>query len=228
MERSVSLLRGPSRALAVLGLAALCVACETAATQPSTAPATPSPTPAGGEQRIEVPGFGEVVAVLPPGWEVDGAVMSTTTEDEGTPTTVSVWTVGQVYADPCHWDGSEREVGRSAKALAKALADQPGRGTAEAKKVTVGDRSAEWVTLEVPEDADLAACDDGELRSWPAADEQQARAHATAGEVDEIYVFQFRKLRVVVDASYFDDISSAELGQLRRIVSSMEFVPVSH
>jgi hypothetical protein len=44
--------------------------------------------------------------------------------------------------------------------------------------------------------------------------------------VDEIYVFQFRRLRVVVDASYFGDISSAELGQLRRIVSSMEFVPV--
>jgi hypothetical protein len=93
--------------------------------------------------------------------------------------------------------------------------------------VTVGDQSAQWVTLEVPDDTDLTACDDGQLRSWPAANEQQARAHATAGEVDEIYVFQFRKLRVVVDASYFDDISSAELGQLRRIVSSMEFVPVS-
>jgi hypothetical protein len=221
----MSVLRGPSRALVVLGMAALCVACNTAATEPSAAPPTPSPTPAGGEHRIEVPGFGEVVAVLPPGWEVDGAVMSTTTQDEGTPTMVSVWTVGQVYADPCHWNGAEQKVGRSAKALARALADQPGRGTAEARAVTVGDRSAQWVTLEVPEDTDVAACDDGELRTWPAAGEQQARAHTTAGEVDEIYVFQFRRLRVVVDASYFEDISSDELGQLRRIVSSMEFVP---
>lgn len=226
MERSVNVLRGPSRALAVLGLAVLCIACETAATEPSSAPPTPSPTPAGGEHRFEVPGFGEVVAMLPPGWDADGALMSTITEEEGTPTTLSVWTVGQVYADPCQWDGSEQDVGRSANALAKALAQQPGRGTAEARKVTVGDRSAEWVTLEIPEDTDLAACDEGELRTWPAAGEQQARSHTTAGEVDEIYVFQFRKLRVVVDASYFEDISSAELGQLRRIVSSMEFLPV--
>ncbi len=205
-------------------LAIACAACGTTASLPSAAPPTPVPTPSGGEHQFRVPGLPQqVTATLPAGWQAEGPVMSRTTADEGTPMSVSVWVVKAIYADPCHWTDAVQPVGRTAAKLAAALAVQPMRH-ARPSTVKIGDHTARMVTMSVPEDLDLATCDDGEFRSWPPARGRDARSHQGPGQVDEVFIIDLgRRRRAVVDAAYFPDADSGELAELHRIVASLRF-----
>lgn len=210
--------------LAALGLAVACAACGTAASQPSAEQQpTPSPTPGGGEHTFVVPGLPLAVSVtLPAGWEADDQVVSRRTAEDGTLMSISAWAVTGVYADPCDWSGSLQEIGPSAKELADALASQPTRH-ANLTTVSLGEHVAARVLMSVPDDVDLESCDEGEFRSWadPASGDN-ARSHDGPGQVDEVYVIDAGGVRVVLDAAYFPDASSAELGELHRIVKSIQ------
>jgi hypothetical protein len=215
---------GPQRlALAAMALAMGCAACGTSASVPSAAPPTPSPTPAGGAHEFRVPGLPlAVTADLPPGWAADGPMMTRSTSDEGTLMSISVWVVKQVYRDPCSWSDGAVKVRPSADALADALELQHSRQVRRTT-VSVGDHTAHFLTLHVPDDADFATCDQGEFRSWSARG-GVARVHEGPDQVDEVYIIDLgRERRVVVDAAYFPDIDSEELGELHRIVSTLEF-----
>ena len=222
----VRTLSGMSRwqaGLAGLLFAMTCAACGATATAPSIAPPTPSPTPAGGPHEFRIPGLpGPVALELPPGWSADGPVVSRTSEDEGTPMSVSVWAVRHVYRDPCDWTGGAVDAGRQADALADALASQLGRRT-RVSSVSIGEHSAVLVTMEVPDDVDVATCDEGEFRSWPPARGRDARTHVGPGEMSEIYVVQVGRRAVLIDASYFADANSGELAEIHRIVASVQF-----
>jgi hypothetical protein len=211
-------------AAAIVTLAIACAACGSTAAEPSAAPPTPSPTPAGGVHRFRVPGLPTTVSVdLPPGWQADGPMMSRTSEDAVTPLSVSVWVVQRVYRDPCQWGGTEQKVGKGASRLAAALEGQVLRH-ARRSMVRIGEHTAHMLTMTVPEDQDLAACDEGEFRSWAPSRGRPARAHEGPDQVDEVYVIAVgKKQAVVVDASYFPDASSDELAELHRIVASVEF-----
>jgi hypothetical protein len=220
------MLSGMSRwrvGVASLLLATACAACGASATAPSAAPPTPSPTPAGGAHEFRLPGLPVPVTLqLPPGWTADGPMVSRATEDAATPMSVSVWLVRNVYRDACHWAAGTIGVGRGADALADALAGQVGR-QARVSSVAIGEHSAVLVTMEVRDDVDLATCDEGEFRSWPPDRGRDARAHARAGERDELYVVQVGRRTVVIDAAYFDDADSDELAEIHRIVASIGF-----
>ena len=218
--------RGPWLAAAIMAMACLGTACATTASVPSSMPSTPSPTPAGGEHRFRIPGVpGEITAELPPGWQTDGPTMWRTSDDAGTPISVSVWVVREVYRDPCQWSGRERKVASSADKVAAALEGQLLRH-ARRTTVSIGEHTAQMVTMRVPDDIDLAACDQGEFRSWPPARGREARTHVGPGQIDEVYVIATRKNRsVVVDAGYFPDAGSDELAELHRVVASLEFGP---
>ncbi len=216
--------RGPWLAVGIMALAMLAPACGTTASVPSAVPPTPSPTPAGGEHRFRVPGVpGEISAELPPGWQADGPMMSRISEDASAPISVSVWVVREVYRDACRWTGGERNVGRAASKLAAALEGQALRH-ARRTTVSIGDHTAQMVTMSVPDDLDLASCDEGEFRSWAPSRGREARTHEGPGQVDEVYVIALGKKRtVVVDGSYFPDAGSDELAELHRIVASLQF-----
>ncbi len=150
-------------------------------------------------------------------------MMSRTSDDAALPISISVWVVREVYRDPCEWSGSERNVGRGASKLAAALEDQVLRH-ARRTTVSIGEHTAQMVTMSVPDDVDLAACDEGEFRSWAPARGREARIQEGPDQVDEVYVIALEKKRtVVVDASYFPGASSAELAELHRIVASLDF-----
>lgn len=204
-------------------LAMTCAACGATATAPSVAPPTPSLTPPGGQHQFRLPGLPvEVTLQVPPGWSADGPVVSRASEDEGTPMSVSVWLVREVYRDPCDWSVGTVRARRGADALADVLAGQFGRRS-KVSSVTIGEHSALLVTMEVSDDADVAACDEGEFRTWPPARGRDARVHAGPGEKDELYVLQVRRRAVVIDAAYFDDADSGELADIHRIVASVTF-----
>ena len=216
-------MRPRARWLATMALAFACTACGSTASLPSAAPPTPSPTPAGGEHSFRLAGApGEITVTVPPGWQVDGPMMSRATEDAATLLSVSVWVVKEVYRDPCQWRGSERSVGRGAEKLAAALTGQAMRH-ARQSTVRIGEHTARMVTMSVPDDLDLAACDEGEFRSWAPARGREARTHLGPEQVDEIYVIAVGKRgTLVVDASFFPDADSAELAEVHRIVASLQ------
>jgi hypothetical protein len=79
------------------------------------------------------------------------------------------------------------------------------------------------VVMSVPDDLDLASCDGGEFRSWAqSAAGENARSHEAPGQTDEVYVLDVGRARVVIDASYFSDASSEEIGELHRVVQSLQ------
>jgi hypothetical protein len=214
-----------SGGLAALALAMACTACGTAASEPSVRQqATPSPTPRGGDHQFVVPGLSLAVSVtLPAGWEAGDQVVSRRTSEDGTLMSISAWAVSGVYADPCDWSGSIQEVGPTARELADALASQATRH-ANQTTVSLGEHVAARVLMSVPDDVDFESCDDGEFRSWAdAVSGDNARSHDGPGQVDEVYVIDVGGVRVVMDAAYFPDASSAELGELHRILKSVQF-----
>jgi hypothetical protein len=90
--------------------------------------------------------------------------------------------------------------------------------------VRIGEHTAHMVTMSVPDDIDLATCDEGEFRSWAPARGREARTHLALEQVNEIYVIAVgRRGTVVVDASYFPDADSAEIAEVHRIVASLQF-----
>jgi hypothetical protein len=208
---------------AALLVAAALAACSAAATPPSVAPPTPSPTPAGGPHEFRLPGLPRPVTLeLPPGWSADGPLVSRRSSEEGTPMSVSVWLVTEVYRDPCDWGAGTIPAGSRADALADALAGQASR-QARVSRVSIGDHTAVLVTTEVPDDLDIASCDEGEFRTWAPAHGRDARVQAGPGEIDEVYVLRVGKRVVVIDAAYFPDADSGEIAELHRIVASVQF-----
>jgi hypothetical protein len=209
--------------LAGLLVAATSAGCGASATAPSDPPPTPSPTPAGGAHEFRISGLPVPVTLqLPPGWSADGPLVSRTTEDGGTPMSVSVWLVRHVYRDPCNWLGGAVAAGRGTDALADALAGQAGRRS-QVSRVSIGEHSALLVTMEVSKDVDVESCDEREFRSWPPDRDRDARVHAGPGEQDELYLVQVGRRTVVIDAAYFDDADSDELAEIHRIVASVSF-----
>jgi hypothetical protein len=75
------------------------------------------------------------------------------------------------------------------------------------------------VTIRVPVDADLAACDDQEYGSWTG---HGARGHATPGESDEVMIVDVDGVRLVIDASTFSDSSEEDVAELRTVIDSIQ------
>lgn len=136
---------------------------------------------------------------------------------------VAVWPsdteVGQVYADPCQWSAGtvEPAVGPTVDDLATALADQPQRGDAIPTDVSIGGYNGKMIELTVPDDIDLADCDQGEFRSW------NGRFHQGPGQVDRIYILDVDGQRVVIDAHHLPAASEAVRTEQEAIVASLRF-----
>ncbi|HEX6139490.1 MAG TPA: hypothetical protein VF013_03390 [Candidatus Limnocylindria bacterium] len=207
---------------AVLALAAS--GCGAADATPASVKVTPQPTPAGGPHRLSLDGLAaELTVTLPPGWESDATSVSRTGED-AQPMGLSVWLIHEIYADPCHWRGTATVVGTTAAEVAAALEAQPMRH-ARHSRVDLAGRTAEFVTLTVP-DTDLAACDDGEFRSWTDAN-GPPRTQSAEGQVDEVYVVDVDGTALVIDAAYSRDASTEERATIHRLVQSLQISEVA-
>lgn len=133
------------------------------------------------------------------------------------------WMVDNLYIDPCHESLGllDPPPGPTAHDLAAALAAQPLRNGTDPTPIEVDGYAGEMVTIEVPLDADLAACDDEEYGSW-SSEEHGARGHQTPGERDEITIVDVDGVRLVIDASTFPNSSEEDLAELQSIIDSIQ------
>ncbi|MFI5042125.1 MAG: hypothetical protein ACHQNA_09800 [Acidimicrobiales bacterium] len=112
------------------------------------------PLPAG-QQSALVMGSGtypEFTVVVPAGWydEQGHFVLKYAAGGPGPVLGLSVWDVGQVPGDPCHWSTTMRGPGPGVDALVRALVSQAGRRATTPVKVTLAGQSGQYLEWSVP------------------------------------------------------------------------------
>lgn len=178
--------------------------------------------------------YRRIVFTLPAGWAVSDGLVH---KHLGRPGEVafSIWTVDEVYADPCHWEDSAVEaldgfaihtasgsphLGMDDQA---ALLNQVGRTASAPTTVTMGGGTdALRIELSVDAELDLATCDRAEFRSWTEWDVADgANSHHAPGQVDVVYLVDVDRRPFVIDASHMPAASEADLAELEAILASM-------
>jgi hypothetical protein len=178
------------------------------------------------------------MVVVPTGWYDLGGyfVLKYPTNDAPAPVIgVSVWDVGQVYRDPCHWQGQALDPGTGVAALVAALVAQPTRNPTKPTDVTLAGYMGRYLELSVPADlksstwTDFDACDiepsngHHDFRSW-LGNGMGTRYEQVPGQVDRLWVLNVNGQRLVVDATYSPDTTKADRDELAHVVESLRFV----
>jgi hypothetical protein len=216
------------------------------ASRPSPEPTptfSPGVTPArAGKHPLNVIGGGSYplyTVVLPPGWFDLGGSFVDQYPENGAPRPVlglSVWNVGQVVRDPCHWQGQGFDPGPSVQDLVSALVAQKTRNATTPTDVTLAGYAGKYLEWSVPADmqsskwTDFDACDlssdgvDRDFVSWFAqGDSLNERYEQVPGQVDQLWVLDVNGQRLVVDATYSPDTSQSQRATLEQVVESLRF-----
>jgi len=209
-------------------------------------PATPAPTFAydataltAGAHAARVMGTGEYpvyTVAVPAGWfDVAGGHFVIKYPTVGGPVLgLSVWDVGQVFRDPCHWQGQGYDPGPSVGALVAAVVAQPMRNATRPTDVTLAGYKGQYLELSVPADlksstwTNFDACDVDEggshdFQGW-LGNGMGNRYEQVPGQVDRLWVLDVKGQRLVVDATYSPDTTPADRAELASVVASLRFV----
>lgn len=217
---------------------------------PTTTPPTPTPViapspipsmvTAGGEVQpgLLAPGmytaYGydgtniNVAFTVPAGWTWNGRHLSKGNGVSSTGATIALLTGDvQVYADPCHWAGTEPNppTGSTASSLIDALVAQPTRNATAplARKAAVPGIADVWpgetVELSVPADITFRDCDLGQFRSWGPA--VNAQIEQGPGQRDLVWAVDINSVRLVIDASWFPDTPPDVVAEINAILDSI-------
>jgi hypothetical protein len=210
---------------------------------------TPAPTlvPGFTEQRagthaLRVIGMGDYptyTVVLPPSWFDNRGYFIDKYPDIGVPRPVlslSVWDVGEVVRDPCHWQGQLFDPGPSVANLVAALVAQTTRNATTPTDVTLAGYTGKYLEWSVPADmksstwTEFDACDlsydgaDRDFVNWFGKGLYQDDNELVPGQVDQLWVLDVKGQRLVVDATYSPDTSESDRAALVAVVDSLRFI----
>ncbi len=242
----------PSAALAAQPTAPLAptpLPTPSAPTPPPSASVSSTPTPAptfaydaialtAGPNSPRVVGTGTYpgyTVIVPAGWyDVSGHHFVQKYPTVGGPVLgLSVWDVGQVFRDPCHWQGQGFDPGPSVSALVAALVAQPMRNATRPTDVTLAGYKGQYLELSVPadlksstwtnfDDCDADAGGSHDFQGW-LGNGMGNRYEQVPGQVDRLWVLDVKGQRLVVDATYSPDTTPADRNQLQQLVESLRF-----
>jgi hypothetical protein len=140
---------------------------------------------------------------------------------------LAFYRVGNVYGDPCAWEGSlyQPSVGPTVDDLVGAMARFPDRSPTDPVAATVGGRPAKVVEWTIPTDIDISACDEGQYRSWTTSNwpetESGYRYDQVPGLTSRIHIVDVSGTRLVVDENWQPDVTDVQRAELDRIVQSI-------
>jgi hypothetical protein len=168
----------------------------------------------------------------PAGWSsLDGAFV--VKEGSGV-LGLSVWDVGEVAEDPCHWKGHLVDPGPTVDDLVAALSAQKMRRATKPTDVQLAGYDGLYMEWSVPADmvvtgdSDFEGCDvepsNGHLDfvSW-TGDGRGERFQQVAGQVDRLWILDVDGQRLLVDATYSPSTTHADREELDQIVDSLRF-----
>lgn len=230
-----------SIAVSMLVLVGLLTSACTSSTSsaPSSSPAEPTGTPAGLASidasvmgNGHYPGF---TVQAPSTWSTDGYFVMNHTG--GVVEGISVWDVGQVPANPCHWRGHLHDPGPTVGNLVATLAAEPMRNATTPTDVTLGGYRGRYLQWSVPADivvtgdSDFAGCSvfpsngHRDFVSWFSTGGEGERYQQMAGQVDRLWVLNVNGQRLVVDAAYSPNTTQAQRDELGQVATSLRFSP---
>ena len=183
--------------------------------------------------------YSRIIITLPAGWAVTDGLLH---KHLGKPDemTLSIWTVGSVYDDPCRWENSSlseldlaghEHAADGAVVLEptnhRGLLNQAGRNASEPIAVEFGGPQFRQQTLRVelsmPSELDIATCDQGQYRSWTEWDVAgSAHSHHAPGQIDVIYMVDLDRRPLVIDASHMPATSPADQAELEQVLASVQ------
>jgi hypothetical protein len=176
----------------------------------------------------------EYTVMVPAGWfDVGGHFVLMYATAGGPVLGLSVWDVGQVFRDPCHWQGQGFDPGPSVGALVAALVAQPMRNATRPTDVTLAGYKGQYLELSVPadlrsstwtnfDDCDVDADGAHDFQGW-LGNGMGNRYEQVPGQVDRLWVLDVKGQRLVVDATYSPNTTPADRGQLQELVESLRF-----
>ena len=193
---------------------------------PSAIPLAPPQGIAPGTYAMQFVGSGEtaqssaVIEITSDAFRYDGTILIS--GGDASYRAVSLWTVAEVAANPCH--GATREwvdPGPTVEDLAAALAAQPLKSGTDPVPVSLAGYDGLYVetAVAVGDDND---CVDQSFASWRAAD-GTLRVHEGGGEVGRLWILDVEGRRLVVDASHAAGTSTDRIAELTAMVESITF-----
>ena len=149
---------------------------------------------------------------------------------------LSVWDVGRVFRDPCHWVGQDYDPGPTVDDLVAALVAQPMRNATQPTAVTLAGYVGQYLEWSVPADlksstwTDFDACDidpndvvHRNFHSW-LGNGMGNRYEQVPGQIDRLWVLDVDGQRLVIDATYSPDTVQAHRDELASVVASLRFI----
>lgn len=179
--------------------------------------------------------FQRIIFTLPAGWATKNGLVYKHLGQSGE-VAFSAWIPDQVYADPCHWQGSAlspldlaNHSHDTTRGLILApedggLANQALRGPhpRTLTQVILGSELALRINLSVPAELDISTCDQGQFRSWTDSSAiGGANSYNAPGQLDAVYEVDLDRQALVIDASHMPASSEADLAELDAILGSM-------
>ncbi len=174
--------------------------------------------------------------VVPTGWYDVAGYFVLKYPERATPVLgLSVWDVGQVFRDPCHWQGTGFDPGPGVDALVAALVAQPMRNATKPTDVTLAGYHGRYlesvgpgrhqVELAGPNSTSATSTASGhhDFQGW-LGNGMGNRYEQVPGQVDRLWVLDVKGQRLVVDATYSPDTTHADRDELAQVVESLRFV----
>jgi len=174
---------------------------------------------------------GIFVAEAPEGWSTTNGVGLT--GPNASLLEVSVWNIGKIPSDPCHWDGTMQRAGGTVDKVVASIGSQQLRNATEPLDVTLAGYEGKYMELHVPSDmvvhgdADFKGCDERgnghtDFVMWVARSGAEGYARVP-GQTDMVWVLDVEGRPLVVDASYSPGATPYQRQQLEAVVESLRF-----
>ena len=139
---------------------------------------------------------------------------------------ISAWTVGNVYAEPCHSAGTllDPPIDASVGGLVAGLASQKYRHASAATDVSLDGFTGKYMELTVPAGIDLADCDHGQFRTW--VDPILGARWLEPGQRDLLWIVDVDGTRLVIDAALGPETTQHDRADRIQMVESIRIEPV--
>jgi len=163
-----------------------------------------------------------LTVMVPDGWEVhDGWVVKD--DDEGRPRLGSS-VVANIYSEPCNSTLLDPPLGPTVDDLATAFADVWGADATSPTEVTLDGYAGKQMVLTVPEDVDFADCVAGNYMAWRDTGGGD-RLFQGPGQIQESWIIDVEGERLLIEASYFPEITSENRAELQQVIESIQIEP---
>jgi hypothetical protein len=144
---------------------------------------------------------------------------------------ISAWTVGNVFAKPCHWNNTllNPPIDSTVDGLVAGLLSQKGRHATTPTDVVLDGYAGKYMEMTVPAGLDVATCDRGagdpEYRTWVDA-LYEGQRNLEAGQRDLLWIIDVDGTRLVIDAALGPQTTKQDRADRIHMVESIHIDPV--